>query len=75
MNGSRIGILVLLGVAALLWPGMARAGATVAEKCASSKHKEVGKYLSCREKMEAKAILKRISPDYTSCRACACQQP
>jgi hypothetical protein len=67
MRGPEIGIVVLLCLTALLWVGAAEAAPTDAEKCAAGKQKEVGKYLACRQKAQAKATLRDEPADYSKC--------
>lgn len=67
MKRIRTGVVTSLGAVALVWAATAGAAASDAEKCQASKNKEVGKYVACLQKAEAKAILKGTAPDYSKC--------
>jgi hypothetical protein len=64
---NRIVVAIFIAVVAVAAIGTAIAAPTDAQKCLSSKLKEVGKYDSCRLKAEAKAVIKSEAPDYTKC--------
>ena len=64
---SPLTIAAAAAAVVLVMLGVAHTAPTDAEKCLSSKLKEVGKYDSCRLKAEAKGVIKNEAPDTTKC--------
>ncbi len=56
-----------VATAIVLTAGTALATPTPADKCKASKNKVAGAYYACREKLEAKAVSKGGTPDYSTC--------
>jgi hypothetical protein len=68
---DRTGVLFFVGVAALLAvtfsPSTTHAKPTAEQKCQAEKIRVLALHYLCRQKAEAKAVLKGTAPDYTKC--------
>ena len=56
-----------VAAAIVLSAGAATAAPTASDKCEAAKNKLAGQYYACRQKAEATAINKGISPNYSKC--------
>jgi hypothetical protein len=66
MKALRIGVVVFLGAAALLWAGAALA-LEPDVRCEAEKNKEAGKYAHCRLNFESKGVKKGAAPEVAKC--------
>jgi hypothetical protein len=64
---ARLFVAFVSAAVAISFAGGTTAAPTPAQKCLSSKLKEMGKYDSCRLKAEAKAVTQGGAPDFSRC--------